>query len=320
MTTITTNNSIRLKIKKFIWDDRRLRSHKDADNITLIGDVTDGDDLSSSGPINVVSDDELEIFKKYRNNEIRRDRYKNIDGANVCGTNRSKANEIFGELLELDFDTISELDEDYESVIMEFTPFEEMPSRTNSFRQSVKNKLKRFLSNSPTEMLTRLEYEGENYSPVSMKIPVIEDTDQYNRLDTLLFEHPSVEDPRIKFNQYVDVLIYNGNYNNNLDAGNSSDTIGSGRLWRDLSLRKNSIRHPFTTSKSQTVRPILKSKTNENYEYEAMQLKEFDKINFEKFMCNFENYETSKMKQEPHLNGARLNQLKNYYNCNKDWC
>ena len=163
-------------------------------------------------------------------------------------------------------------------------------------------------------MLNKLEYEGENYSPVSMKIPVIEDTEQYNRLDTLLFDLLDAEDPRIKFNQYVDVLIYNGNYNT--PGGNSGDTTGSGRLWRNLSLRKNSFRNSYSPSKSSRVRPILKSKTNENYEYEAFQIREFDKINFENFMHNFEKYETSKLNQEPYLNDARISQLKNYYHCN----
>ena len=313
MTNIATNNSIRLKIKKIIWDERRRRSQKGTNNNGPICDNSKGEYLA------VDSDDEivlegLEVFNRYRNNDIVGERYRNIDGIHGCAVNRSKVKEVFGELLDVDFDTSSELDEDSESVMMELTPFEEIPPRANSFRQSIKTKLRKLLSNSPTEMLNKLEYEGENYSPVSMKIPVIEDTEQYNRLDTLLFDLLDAEDPRIKFNQYVDVLIYNGNYNT--PGGNSGDTIGSGRLWRNLSLRKNSFRNSYAPSKSPRVRPILKSKTNENYEYEAFQIREFDKINFENFMHNFEKYETSKLNQEPYLNDARINQLKNYYHCN----
>lgn len=313
MTHIATNNSIRLKIKKIIWDERRRRSQKGTNSNPPICDNSNG------GYLDIDSDDEivldgLEVFNRYRNNDILGERYRNIDGTHGCAVNRSKVKEVFGELLDVDFDTSSELDEDSESVMMELTPFEEIPSRTNSFRQAIKTKLRKLLSNSPTEMLNKLEYEGENYSPVSMKIPVIEDTEQCNRLDTLLFDIVDVEDPRIKFNQYVDVLIYNGNYNT--PGGNSGDTIGSGKLWRNLSLRKNSFRNSYAASKSPRVRPILKSKTNENYEYEAFQIREFDKINFENFMHNFENYETSKLNQEPYLNDARLNQLKNYYHCN----
>lgn len=311
MTNIETNNPIRLNIKKII----RRRSHRGTDSNEPKGDRSNDGNLDNGSNDKIVLEEKLEVFNKYRNNDIVSDRYKNIDGANVCGMNRSSLKEVFGELLDMDFDISSELFEDSESVMMELTPFEEIPSNTNSFRQSIKTKLKKLVSNSPTELLiNKLEYEGENYSPVSMKIPVIEDIEQYNRLDTLLFDLLCIEDPRIKFNEYVDVLIYNGNYNT--QGCNSNDTIGSGRLWRNLSLRKNTLRHSCITSKSQGVRPILKRKTNENYEYEALQIKEFDKINLEKFMHNFENYETSKLNQEPYLNDARLNQLKNYYHCN----
>lgn len=313
MTNIATSNSIRLKIKKIIWDESRHRSQTELEGDGSICEESNEENLNTNLE-NEIMLEGLEVFNRYRNNDIVGERYRNIDGNSVCAMNRSKVKEVFGELLDMDFDTSSELNEDDESVMMELTPFEEMPSRTNSFRQSIKNKLRKLLSNSPTEMLNKFEYEGENYSPVSMKIPVIEDAEQFNRLDTLLFDLQDVEDPRIKFNQFVDVLVYNGNYNT--PGGNSSDTIGSGRLWRNLSLRKSFFRNNYTASKSQRVRPILKSKTNENYEYEAFQIREFDKINFENFMNNFENYETCKLSQEPYLIDARLNQLKNYYHCN----
>mmetsp|Transcript_8247 Transcript_8247/g.10307 ORF Transcript_8247/g.10307 Transcript_8247/m.10307 type:complete len:316 (+) Transcript_8247:77-1024(+) len=312
MTNIATTNSIRLKIKKIIWSESRHRSQTGLESNRIREE-------SNEGNLNTNLEDEimlegLDVFNRYRNNDIVGERYGNIDRNSECAMNRSKVKEVFGELLDMDFDTSSELNEDDESVMMELTPFEEIPSRSNSFRQSIKNKLRKLLSNPPSEMLNKLEYEGENYSPISMKMPVIEDTEQYNRLDTLLFDLQNVEDPRIKFNQYVDVLVYNGNYNT--PGGNLSDTIGSGRLWRNLSLRKSSFRNNYTASKSQIVRPILKSKTNENYEYEAFQIREFDKINFENFMNNFENYETCKLNQEPYLIDARLNQLKNYYHSN----
>ena len=135
MTNIATNNSIRLKIKKIIWDERRRRPQKETNNNGPICDNSKG------GYLTVDSDDEivlegLEVFNRYRNNDIVGERYRNIDGTHGCPVNRSKVKEVFGELLDVDFDTSSELDEDSESVMMELTPFEEIPSRANSFRQS----------------------------------------------------------------------------------------------------------------------------------------------------------------------------------------
>lgn len=311
MTAVSKNNSIRLKIKKLIYE-RPLRMRGVPSIIPTEKGLDDNflDDTSVSN----ASCEQFEVFNKYRNNDIIGDRYRNIDGNHMCVTNKSTIQEIFGDLLEIDFDTCSELNEEDEGVIMELTPFEEVPSQANSLRRAIKNKLKRLVSHSPTVFHERHEYEGDNYSPLSMRIPVIEDTEYNNRLDILLFEIPVTDDPRIKFNEYVDVLIYNGNYTAKPDIETSPGS--GGKLWRNLSLRKNSIRQTITSS--QRIRPILRSKTNENYEYEALQVKAYDNINFEKFMDNFENRETSKLNQEPYLNGARINQLKNYYHSNND--
>lgn len=311
MITNVIHGSIRLKLTNFIGMDKHLPPEKASSNLSSIFEASEEETTSNSSAD--IDTDELEVFNKYKVHGLGQEMFDLYKDAGTVPSDCNEDGGFFGEFLDINFDSASEMSSD-ELVTMELTPFEEIVS-LSTLKQTIKNKFRRLLSASPAEFPTVPDDYGENYSPVSIKMPVIEDTEQYNRLDLLIF-HNEEADSKIKFNQFVDVLVYNGNYNTKVDSGGSGDSVYGNTFRRRFTLSRNSFRNTFGTLRSPKISSILKNPNNNNYEYEVSQLKEIDKVNFESFITSFENYESCKLNQGPYLSDARLNQLRNYYEYN----
>lgn len=288
----------------------------------------DEEDLPDTQPRDV-DEEELEIFNRFRTTDIEDTFAEEAESGEIAAANNVDCGSINSDYFNISFDTDEDDTElEQESVIMEFTPFEDEPViPADGFRRTVANMFRKMVSRQSLELLKKEQPEviGDNYLPVSLKIPVIEDIDDYKKLDLLLFQdEKNIDDSKIKFNEFAEVLFYNGNYESKKSSKPTQPNrayvplhpeapkkSGRGTFGRSFSLSKNSVRHPF--SKTSKANSILKNKTNDNFEYETLQLRETDKVNFENFMMDFEHYEAMKMDQEPYLNNLRLNQLKNYY-------
>lgn len=276
-----------------------------------------------------VDEEELEVFNRFKTVDLEDTIGEGSESGGIVTRNNVDCGSIDSDYFNISFDTDEEdIELEQEPIVMEFTPFEDEPViPAEGFRKTVAKMFRKMVSRQSLELLKKEQSEiiGDNYLPVSLKIPVIEDIDDYKKLDLLLFQdEKNLDDSKIKFNEFAEVLFYNGNYettNPNKQTQPSMQYVplypqtpkklGRGTLGRSFSLSKNSVRYSF--SKTSKANSILKNKTNDNFEYETLQLRETDKVNFENFMMDFEHYEAMKMDQEPYLNNLRLNQLKNYY-------
>ncbi|CCE78010.1 Piso0_000622 [Millerozyma farinosa CBS 7064] len=288
----------------------------------------DEEDLSDTQP-KEVDEEELEIFNRFKTTDIENAFGEEAESGGIVAMNNVDCGSINSDYFNISFDTDDEdAESQQESVLMEFTPFEDEPViPADGFRRTVAKMFRKMVSRQSLELLKKEQPEviGDNYLPVSLKIPVIEDIDDYKKLDLSLFQdEKKIDDSKIKFNDFAEVMFYNGNYEstksnkpvqpNRSYVHHQPETpkeSGRSTIGRSFSLSKSSVRHPF--SKTSKANSILKNKTNDNFEYETLQLREKDKVNFENFMMDFEHYEAMKMDQEPYLNNLRLNQLKNYY-------
>lgn len=186
------------------------------------------------------------------------------------------------ELLDFKFETSSQLsfeEQEKNDTGLQMSPFEEDPDlqemekpEKKGFRSTVYDKCRQLFAAYSTASEEDWQSIGQKYNPVWLQIPLTEGPrENYKKLNLLLFEPPELhsEDTRIKFSQFADVLVYNGNYETKIDESESHYSRLPSR---------NRSKDFFKSYRFNQTSSILKNKFNLNYEFEALLLRLLDRI------------------------------------------